>query len=137
MPFQAGFDKPVNWTPDSGGNATALNILGWDAEDSADTPEVTHTGTNGEQAFLAGIKRSSCTISLNYNSSASPKSIGITAGAKGTFSFSTGGTPHSLHVIIEKVPYKSTVNGVVTLTIQAKSDALKADGTITSSVAFA
>ena len=135
MSFQAGFDKGCTFTPDDGGKGTTLRVTAWNVEDGADAPEVTHTGTNGQQAFVAGITRAAFSISANYDSAETPFTIGIRGGKKGTFTFSTGGPELSMHVIIEKVPYQNAVAGVVSFTAQGKSDALKGDAVV-NSVAF-
>lgn len=137
--FQSGVDKGVTWTKDAGAAAVAINITGYSEEDGGDTPEISHTGTNGQQAFLAALRRCPCQIDLNYDTGQTPKSIGLIFGAKGTFAFTTGttggvATSDSIHVIIEKVGKKSVVNGVVSMSVTAKSDAIKADGTVVNSI---
>lgn len=137
MAFQAGYDKHVKWNPDHGGGETTVNITGWSEDDGTDALEVTHTGTNGHQAFIAGLGRCSCQIDLNYDTAATPESIGLRSGAKGTFTFKTGSdTEDSIHVIIEKVGKKSAVNGVVSVSITAKSDAIDDAGEVVDPVTF-
>lgn len=137
--YQAGYDKGIVWQPD-GGNPVPINVTGWTDEDGADTPEVTHTGTNAQQAFIAAIKRCPCTFTANLDGGQSPKSIGITGGAKGTLAYTTitqgvaQPSSDSLHVIIEKVSKVSTVNGVVNFTVTAKSDAINASGQVVNSI---
>lgn len=131
-----GYDKPITWTADSGGAAAAtIHITKGDLGDGGDLAEVTNTGHNAEQAFVATIKRTNFSATLNFYKAANLTSLGLVFGAKGTISWSFGlGTPASLHVIVEKVNWSNVVNGVLTVNCDFKSDALKADGTVTTSI---
>lgn len=135
---QAGFDKPVKWLPDTGGNATTMNITGWDVTDGGDLVDITHTGCNGEQAFLAAIKRCPVSVSANFDTDQAPSALGIRFGRKGTITayLVAGGAAWSLHVIIESVPYKSVVNGAVSYTFTAKSDSITASGAVVPSITY-
>ena len=128
-----GYDKGLTWASDSGGNTAGVEIVGSDMDDAVDAMEVTNTGTNGEQAFLAGIKRASMTIDITFYSEISPSTISLTPGTKGTIT-SSFGPSHSLHVIVERIAWKKVVNGVVTIRVDVKSDAIKAYGTVTTSI---
>ncbi len=131
-----GYDKSITWSADSGaGSANTVEIVGGDLDDAVDAMEVTNTGTNGEQAFIAGVKRASGTIEITFYKEISPASISLTPGTKGTLTSQYGlTTPWTLHVIVERIAWKKVVNGVVTIRVDVKSDAIKADGTITSSI---
>jgi hypothetical protein len=134
--FQVGFDKGVQWTADMGGVTAAINVTGWGYKDGGDILEVTHSGTAGFPAFLAGIQRVPCNIAGKLDAGYTLRSIGLRFGAKGILAFTEGTFGLSspivayVHVIVEDVPYQSSVNGVVEFTATFRSDALMANGTL-------
>ena len=139
--FQAGFDKGVTWMSDSGGGQPVpINITGWQAEDGGDTPDISHTGTMGQQAFLAALARCPCSFTAHLDGDQTPKSVGITFGKKGTLAFTSvtqgGNESNSIHLIIRRVPYQSEVAGTVHFTVEAASDAINASGQVVNSINF-
>ena len=130
-----GYDKSIQWLADSGGAATEVHVTGWDWNDAGDLVEVTNTGHAGHQAFVATITRTGCNITANFYSQANLTSIGIKFGAKGRLTCNSGmDTDFEIHCIVEKVNWKQVVNGVLSINFDAKSDALKADGTVVDPV---
>ena len=117
--YQAGYDKFVTFA------GTRLNITQWDLEDGGDLVEITHSGHGGEQAFIPCVSRRNGTVTANFTSSqVINTNPGIKFGATGTVTVVCGSTnPANLKIIVEKVSYRSTVNGVVTYTFSYKSDA--------------
>jgi hypothetical protein len=130
-----GYDKHITWKADTGASEGTVHILGADIDDAVDLNEVTNTGTQGEQAFLAGIKRASKTIDITLYKEISPATISLTPGTKGTIKSKWGlSSDWDLHVIVERIAWKKVVNGAITIRCDVKSDAIKADGTITTSI---
>lgn len=114
MPFQAGYDKGafVDGVP--------AFITGWSDEDMTDLLDVTHSGTEGEQALIAGVHRPSGSMTLNFNSDSALTAMGVRSGTRVTVIVATGGAPISRQVRVEKVGTKSQVNGVVSVEISYK-----------------
>ena len=117
--YQAGWDKYVTF------NGTRLNITQWEVDEGGDLVDITHTGHNGEQAWIPCIQRTSGSVTANFTTSqvigASP---GIYFGATGTITAQVGSSnPFNIKIIVEKVTYRSAVNGVVSYTFTYKSDA--------------
>lgn len=134
--IQLGFDKGITWGPD-GGAGVPVNVTGWGVDDGGDLVEVTHTGTGGQQAFLAGIQRCGGNCTFWFDTDNAPTAIGLRFGVKGTITVNTGtGTPWSLHVSIEKVGHRSTVNGAIGVDVAIKSDAINTSGGIVNSVTY-
>lgn len=136
MSFVAGYDKGVTWQPD-GGAAITICITGWTVDDTGDLVEVTNTCSRRWQAFLAAINRGGVNVTAFFDSAQVPSTANIKFGVKGTIGVSTGAaTAWSIHCIIEKVNYKSTVNGVVEYNFDVKADSLKTDGTYTDAITY-
>ena len=130
-----GYDKKITWTADSGGGAQDVHVTGWDWDDGGDLAEVTNTGHAGQQAFVATISRVGVNITGNFYNEANLTAIDIQFGSKGTLVCTSGMTNNfSVHCIVEKVVWKSVVNGVLAINFNVKSDALKADGTVVDSI---
>lgn len=124
MAFVAGYDKGVTFTLD-GGSLVTLKVTGWNQEDGGDILETTHTGSSGSDAYIAGISRCPGNVTANVDAAALPNaaSPGITFGAKGTITCNVGSSsPWSVHVVIEKVHWSSTVAGLVSFNFDYKSD---------------
>ncbi len=111
---------------------TTLNITGFSLEDGGDLLEITHTGTVARQAFIAGIARGEGNVTANTDSAVLPSAT-MRFGTKGTLTCDIGGaTPWSFSIIIAKVHYASTVNGISNYNFDWKSDATTAGGTMTA-----
>jgi hypothetical protein len=137
--YVPGYDKGIFWAPDTGGGPIPVDIVGWDIDDAGDLVDVSSTGTGGQQAFLACLQRTGVTVNANFNASQVPSTgLGIRFGAKGTISVLTGSPsqPWSVHVSIASVKHKSAVNGAVSYTFEAKSDALTAAGSFVPSINY-
>lgn len=130
MPFQAGWDKAVKWTPLTGnplvaGVQVTLNITGWSEGDSTDLIDVTSTGSLGIQQLIAAIQRGECRIqgfvdnSVNLRSAA----IRIRSGTNGLIEFQAGYvTNRKLPVRISQVNLQSAVAGAVQFDFVARLD---------------
>lgn len=130
-----GYDKSIQWTADSGGAAAEVHVTGWDWNDGGDLVEVTNTGHDGQQAFVATIKRVGVNVTMNFYKAKNLTAIDIKFGSKGTLTCSSGlTTDFEIHCIVEKVNWKQVVNGVLAVNVDVKSDALKADGTVVNSI---
>ena len=125
--YQAGWDKYCVF------KGTRLNITQWSVADGIDLVEITHTGHSGRQAFLAGIQRTSGSITAGRTTSQLISSNpGIVAGATGTLLVLVGSTnPWTVNIIIETVNWQSTANGQVTYNFSYKSDEESAATSIT------
>jgi hypothetical protein len=123
--FQAGYDKGVTFDLDPAGSPATLQVTGWTVEDGGDVLETTHTGSGGNDAYIAGISRVPGNVTANVDAAALPNaaSPGVVFGAKGTLTCAVGGsTPWSIHIMISKVHWASTVNGLVTYNFDYVSD---------------
>jgi len=81
-----------------------------------DKLDVTHTGTLGIQALLAGILRGDGNVKANFDNAQVPSTSPpfIRAGAGGLIDFYLGAsTPFTVPCLITKVNYQSTVEGKV------------------------
>ena len=124
--FVVGYDKGVSlWLTGGSVVFTTINITAWSWEESVNALVVTHTGSGGIAARIAGILDGEGTIEGNYDSAnlihASPPNI--RAGARGQIKIQTGATnPFLIPVIVQKVPYKSAVDGLVQYTFTVQMD---------------
>jgi hypothetical protein len=134
MAFVPGYDKYMAFELTGQGTATQFNVTGWDEKESITDLDVTHTGTAGITARIRGLLDNAGTVDLNFDTSVIPwtQSNQIRAGNKGVFTFFMGTTnPFLIPAIITEVGSKSVVNGLVTVNIAFKLDALS--GTYTPS----
>ena len=121
MSFQAGFNKGVSFQPTGLGVAVTFYVTGHSWSEMIDKIDVTHSGTGGIQALLAGILRGDGNMKANCDSGqiVSNPSNGLRAGTNGimNFYFYDGGTfglgtnPFSVPCMVIKVNYKSEVAG--------------------------
>src|SRR6202011_2235142 len=83
--FVPGYSQAASWQATGAGAATTLNITSHSWQEEVDKLDVTHSGSAGVQALLAGIGRGSGTIEANYDAAAIPSNTppNIKAGAKG------------------------------------------------------
>ena len=115
--YQAGYDKYVTFS------GTRLNITQWDVDDGGDLVDITHTGHGGQQAFIPCIRRAGGNVTANFTSGQILPNL-IYFGAAGTITVLCGTTnPFTFKILVEKVTYRSAVNGVVSYTFSYKSDA--------------
>ena len=84
MAFLAGYDKGVSFTP-AGGGATAINITAHSWSEQVEKLDVSHSGTAGKQALIAGLLRGDGNIKANFDSAAMPFAAApnVKAGTKG------------------------------------------------------
>ena len=123
MAYQAGFDKGVSFQRDGAGSVV-LNIQEWTWAEEVMKLVITHSGSQGVQAVIAGILSGEGNVQANVDAAALPSgAAGIRAGVKGTIVMATGaGTPFSIHVMIVKVNWRSIVTGLVTYNFDVTLD---------------
>ncbi len=127
MAFIAGYSQGATWQATGQGAPTTLNITAWSWEESVAVLDVTHSGTAGQMAVLAGILTGEGTVEANTDAAALPPTLTspIKAGQKGVIRYSTGSTnPWVIPCMISKVPHKSAVNGLVQYSFTVTFDAL-------------
>jgi hypothetical protein len=123
--YTSGVGGVVYFTPDSTGiQITTINNRGWDTEEMNRLAEVTNAQSGGEAKWLATVREGSGTFEVNFNTAATPDSVGLTAGATGTMICVIGNAVHqkSMPTIIEKIAFKSVAKGgeAVTYTVSWK-----------------
>lgn len=144
MGFQPGYAANADWTP-TGGSTFQINVRGWNNDESVTALDVSHTGTGGLTAYIAGLGTVEGSIDFDLdigtfngvpaNSGNNPwaTGVGLKAGFKGVFRFdpqsvlgSAGNytTAYIVPVLIEKVNIKSAVDGKMSLTVNFKLDAI-------------
>jgi len=128
MAFQAGYNKHTNFTPSGTAGTTPLNVTGWSSAEEVDKLDVTHTGTGGMQAVIAGILRVNGNVKANWDDAAvisSNPTPHIRAGTKGVIGhFMTGGQYITVPVMITKVNYQSAVEGKIEYNFDYTLDSL-------------
>lgn len=133
----AGYALGVSYTP-AGASATPLKVTGWDFGDENNTQIVTHTGTAGLQARIAGVTDLKGNITAIVDTSLYPFATTtplIRAGAKGTITFTmntTGPDTIAFTVIIAKVNFSSRVDGHLTYNFDIELDNLAEASTLTT-----
>lgn len=133
----AGYNLGVSYTP-SGGSATVLKVTGWDFGEINNTNIVTHTGTAGLQARIAGITDLNGNVTATVDTTLYPFATTtplIRAGGKGTITFtlnSTGPDTIAFTVIIARVNFSSRVDGVLTYNFDVELDNLAEAASLTT-----
>lgn len=125
--FVAGYNKGVTFQLSGAGGATTLLVKSWSWDEAVEKLDVTHTGTTGIQAVIAGILRGDGTVEANVDITALPNATPptIIPGSKGTITFNVGSsTPHSCPVMVAKVHWASAVDGVVNYSFDTTLDYL-------------
>jgi hypothetical protein len=110
--FQPGHLLPVQFQP-VGGPLQTLNITSQNVDLSSLLFDVTHTGFNGAgTARIAGKPDGGGNVTMDYDADVAPVSLQLTNGTSGIMLFFVTPTrPIQIPVIIEKVNYKSAVQG--------------------------
>lgn len=125
MGFQAGYNKGAIWRLATAGAGTTLRITDHSWAEAVDKLDVTHTGTGGLQALLAGIFRGQGTVKANYDTDRMPHATapGIRAGLRGELQLDLGGAdPFIIPAMITKVNYQSQVQGKVEYSFDVEFD---------------
>lgn len=133
MPLQAGYDKAVFFKPDGGAEQT-LDVVDHSWKEMVDAIDVTHTGTNGLQALLAGILRGDGTIKAVLNTSQNPAGpdVALRAGATGMIEFDYGfDVPFTVPCLVVDLLHQSQVAGRVEWTCSVKLSKLSGTGAYT------
>lgn len=118
MAFLVGYDKKASWLILGGAGPVALNITEHSWSAMVDKLDVTHTGTGGVQAVLAGILRGDGNVKANSDDAviiSNIANVGIVPGASGTlylYHYAAASNPFVIPGTILRVNYKSVVNGV-------------------------
>lgn len=124
--FVVGYDKAVSVKLNGAGAAITLNVTAWSHEPAVNTLIVTHTGSGGLQARIAGIFDTEGTVEANMDSANFIMLVaggGVLPGARGLLTAQIGMiNPFSIPIIIQKVPFKSTVDGLVQFTFTFQLD---------------
>lgn len=117
MAFQAGFNKYASFQASGAGKATTLDIIGWSDAEEVDKLDVTHTGSAGQQAVIAGVFRVNGNVKANWDSAAVPTTDPpkIRAGVKGVLRCSLDASllMLTIPIMITKINHQSEVNGIV------------------------
>ncbi len=116
MSFQAGFNKGTTFQPTGIGAAGVFFVTGHSWSEMIDKIDVTHTGTEGVQALLAGILRGDGNMKANIDSAQiiSNPAVGLRAGTNGVmqfFYYSATLNPFVVPCMVIKVNYKSESAG--------------------------
>lgn len=133
----AGYNLGVSYTP-AGGGATTLKVEGWDFGEENNTIIVTHTGTAGLQARIAGITDLKGNITASVDTALYPWATTtplIRAGNKGTITFTvnaTGPDVIAFTVIIARVNYSSRVDGNLKYNFDVELDNLAEAASLTT-----
>ena len=133
----AGHSLGISYTP-SGGGATTLKVENWSYTEKNGNIVVTHTGTAGLAARIAGITDLEFTFTASVDTSLYPWATTtplLRAGAKGTISFtvnSTGPDVMAFTVILEEVTLDSRVDGNLKYTVRGHLDNLAEAATLTT-----
>lgn len=123
--FVVGYDKAVASKLGANGSYTTLNITAWSWEPTVNTLLVTHTASGGIAARIAGVLDGEGTVEANYDSANNnfATAPGIIPGARGLIQVQVGAsTPFTIPVIIQKVPFKSSVDGLVQYSFTVQMD---------------
>lgn len=135
MPFEAGYNKWAAWKFSGAGAATLLQVTDHSWKEAVDKLDVSHSGSEGIQALLAGILRGNGTVKAKYNSSAMPHGAPtIKAGTRGQLQLYLGGaTPFLIPGMILEVQYQSAVAGTAEyqFTVELDHNAIETMGAYT------
>lgn len=112
MPFIPG------WSIGATFDGTAVCITNGEYDNIVDLLDVTGSCHSGKQALIAGIQRDTISFTMNFNSDATPQAMGISAGGAHTIAFPSLNI--SIPCRIERVGWKTVVNGVPTVQVSAK-----------------
>lgn len=133
----AGYNLGVTYTP-SGASATTLKVESYEFTDENGVIDVTHTGTAGMRARIAGLTDIKVNIVASVDTSLYPWATTtplIRGGGKGTLTFTvnaTGPDTIAFTVIIERVNYSSRVDGHLKYNFDALLDNLAEAATLTT-----
>lgn len=132
MSFIAGYNKGVTFRPSGAGGFTTLNVTGWSWKDTGEKLDVSHTGSFGQQALIAGLQRGQGNVTANLDTVQIPSTNppNLRFGTKGVITFDEGGaTNWQVPIMITAVNYKSEVAGKVEYNFDVELDQIS--GTLT------
>lgn len=117
MAYTAGYSQGCTFLIDGGGGgAVTLNVTGHSWEEQVADLKTTNTGSSGKATRIAGVLDGFGNVSANVDAAAlvNAASPGVVAGAKGVLTFAIGGaTPISVHCMVTKLRWQSSVDGLV------------------------
>ncbi len=124
--FQSGHACPVQFAP-SGGALTTLNVKGWSLDEDGLLFDVTHTGTGGRTARIAGKADHKGTVNADYDADLPPylDPPRIRFGTKGVIlMFVSPNKPIQVPVIVAKVHYESAIESEVKYSFDVEESVL-------------
>lgn len=126
--FQSGHLLPVKFDPLGAGEST-WNVKGWSAEFSSLLIDVTHTGSGGVRARIAGPKdfRGSLNLSFDLDQPTYGGNYLLKDGVSGLLSFAVSDDLDKfiqVPCILEKVRYESSVENELRVTADAAMNSL-------------
>lgn len=113
--FVAGYTAPFKTTP-SGGSEQTIQVVSHSWQEMVDKIDITHTGSGGLQALLAGIFRGTGNVKAFLDSSAKyyATTVGIRAGTNALLKhYVTSSLSYTVPGMIVKVNSAVAVNGGV------------------------
>ena len=100
------------------------NVTGWSFDPKAEMHEVTNTGSNNEEEFIAGIRGATCSFTVNWDIDAHPTSDppNLKPGESVVLKFFLGDTTKFILVnaIIEGLPIVSAIKDTLKYTCNAR-----------------
>jgi hypothetical protein len=140
--FVAGFANPVAFilAQASPKPSVTINITGWTGSEEIMALDVTHSGTSGNHARIAGLLDWNANVTGNLDTGlflstapagTTPDTPGIRAGVKGVMLFQLGAsqtvnppaaTGFTVGCLITKVNWASPVNGIVSYNFDVAMD---------------
>lgn len=133
----AGYNLGISYTP-SGASATTLKVEDWTYTEKNGNIVVTHTGTAGLAARIAGVTDLEFSFNASVDTSLYPWATTtplLRAGGKGSISFTvnaTGPDVMTFTVILEEVTLTSRVDGNLKYSVRGHLDNLAEAATITT-----
>ena len=106
--------------------ATAINVTGWNFDQEVDTLETTHSGSDGLEEHITGIKRASGSFTANWDTEAPASTnppdlnIGSTLTSMKLYMEASGDYIAIPLATVTSVPIVSEVKGLVSYTCNFK-----------------
>ena len=110
--FQSGHQLPVKFQATGQGAVATLNVKGWNLDEEVLIFDVTHTGTGGRTARIAGKADTKGTVNADFDADVPPylPAPSIRAGTTGVIlCFVTPNKAVQIPVIISKLHFESAI----------------------------
>lgn len=133
MALQAGYDKATYFQPDGAGAAQLLDVVAHSWKEMVDAIDVTHTGTGGVQALLAGVLRGDGMMKAVLNNVKNPMAAGtlLRAGTNGIALFHYGmPVPFSVPCLVKDIAHQAEVAGRIEWTVNVSLNYLAGGGSV-------